>query len=68
VLVIVGPAPGGLTRTITCDRAVSIGEGELNYSREEEGALEVEFECMKNADNALSPVGALGAFGTIVDA
>lgn len=57
-LEIVGKAPLNGTRTISLDRAVSIGAAELNYSREEEAALEVQFECLKN--NA-------GLFGTLAD-
>lgn len=58
-VVVVGPAPGGATRTFTMTRAVSVGESEVTYSREEESALTVEFECLKNND---------GTFGTIVEA
>ena len=60
-LVVVGPAPpsNSLTRTYTMPKAVSIGEGEQNYSREEETSLEVSFECLKNDS---------GSFGTIAEA
>lgn len=55
-IVVVGKKPGGGSRTFTMSRAVSIGESEVNFSREEEAALTVEFECLKSD---------LGVFGTV---
>lgn len=58
-LVIVGPGPGGTTRTFNFPSAVSIADGELNFSRDEESALEVEFEVLKNCTS--------GSFGGVTD-
>ena len=58
-IVVVGPAPVGLTRTYTFYRAVSIGNSEVMYSREAPVAVELEFEVLKNS---------LGKFGTMIDA
>lgn len=57
-LVVVGLNPNGLARTFTLPRAISHAEAEVNYGREEETAMEVEFECLK---------GNGGSFGTVVD-
>jgi len=54
---VVGPGPAGATLTFAFDRAVSIGNSEVMWSREAEVALEVEFECLKNS---------VGQFGTLV--
>jgi len=58
-LVVTGPAPSDATRTFSFSRVVSIGNSELMYGREEESALEVEFECLKDSS---------GKFGTCVEA
>lgn len=64
-LIVVGPGPNGTTRTLSCAKCVSIGESQLQWNREEETAMEVEFEALKaDGTGALS----LGAFGTLVDA
>jgi len=59
-LTIVGPGPNGTTRTFSLPKAVSTADGELNFSRDEESALEVEFEVLKNCTT--------GSFGTVSDA
>lgn len=58
-LEIIGPAPGGTTRTISLYRTVQTADGELSYSREEEASLEVEFEALKRASDQ--------QFGTIAE-
>jgi len=58
VIVLVGKSPNCGTRTVTFNKAVSIGVKEYNFSREEESSLEVEFECLKDSN---------GEFGSIID-
>lgn len=65
-IVIVGPGPNNKTRTLSCPKCVSIGEGPIKWSREEETAMEVEFEALKSDGSNGTP--KLGAFGTVVDA
>lgn len=59
IVVVIGPGLGSTTRTFTFSRAVSIGNSEVMYSRENEVSLEVEFECLKDST---------GKFGTLVEA
>jgi len=58
-LIVVGPGPASTTRTFTFPSAISTADGELNFSRDEESAVEVEFEVLKNC--------ATGSFGTVAD-
>jgi len=58
-LIIVGPGPVSTTRTFTFPSAISIADGELNFSRDEESAVEVEFEVLKDCST--------GSFGTVAD-
>lgn len=57
-LIVVGKNPSGAARTFTMPRAISHSGTEINYGREEETAMEIEFECLKQDG---------GQFGTIVD-
>lgn len=57
-IVVSGDAPNGGTRTFTLSRCVPQGDAELNYGRETEVGLEVEFQALKDSD---------GRFGTLAD-
>lgn len=57
---IVGFSPSCGTRTFTIYRAVAISEAAYAMKRDEESAIPVEFECLKDPDNS-------DKFGTIVD-
>ena len=57
-LVIVGPSPDCGTRTVTLTRCVKFSTIEYSMKRDEETAIEVEFEALKDAS---------GHFGTMVD-
>lgn len=56
-LVIVGEAPTSGTRTISLSRAVSMSDGQLSMTRDEENAMDVEFEVLATNEQ----------FGTVVD-
>jgi len=57
-IVLTGKGPNCGTRTYTFPRGITFGNREINQTREEEQAFEVEFEILKQSD---------GTFGTIVD-
>lgn len=51
-IILSGKSPSCGTRTWTFYRCVSIAESEYSMSREEENAIPVEFECLKDEDNS----------------
>mgnify|MGYP006428791691 CR=1 FL=1 len=56
---VVGVGPACATRTYNFPKCIVVGSPEMTHSREEELALEIEFEVLKTAST--------GVFGTIVD-
>lgn len=53
------PGTGNNTRTFEFTRAVSISDSELMMTREEESALEVEFEALKACDNTFGNLATI---------
>lgn len=59
-IILVGLSPDCNTRTFTLYKCISVGEGEYAMKRDEETAVAVDFECLKDSDNNDN-------FGTVVD-
>lgn len=57
-IILVGPSPGCGTRTFTLTKCISFNTKEIKMSKEEETTIEIEFECLKDAQ---------GNWGSVVD-